>query len=249
MVMARIRGWFLGRRRVLVALFVAVLLVQQPLLPAQAVAAQEAPPASEASGVPNAGAVLLEDPLASPGLLEAGRCPTGRNVGEFVGEGFIMKVTGKCVDGAPGAAVFPPSMRGLQFSDGEVRLEVRAVSGHDRLAFILGVREQAQSEDSYDAIMVPAHGVVGFANGGTQLGLRKDLAALPAARDGWHSLAVRAQGPRLWVLLNDEPIMAATDSSHRSGSVFIGLRRLGDPNDNQESAVVVRNLRISALAN
>jgi hypothetical protein len=52
----------------------------------------------------------------------------------------------------------------------------------------------------------------------------------------------------LWVLPNDEPILAATDSSYRSGSVFIGLRRLGDPNDNQESAVVVRNLRVSALA-
>jgi hypothetical protein len=245
MVMALIRGLFLWRRRGLIALLAAALLVQQPLLPAQAVAAQEAPPASETSSMPDVGAVLVEDPLTGPGLLLPGRCPTGRNLGEFVGEGYILKVTGRCSDDSDIALAIPSPMRGLVFSDGEVRLEMRPVSGHDRVSFSLYVR--AQQGESDLAIIRPARGSAVLGAGRNELNVRSGLQDL-LARDDWNTIAVRAQGPNLWLLINDQLIATATNSNRGGGSVFIGLQRLGDVNDQTESAVVVRNLRVSSLA-
>lgn len=66
--------------------------------------------------------------------------------------------------------------------------------------------------------------------------------------DGWNSLAIRAQGPSVWLLLNDEVIAASTDWTFSSGAVSLVMGREGDPNDDQEVAILLRNLRVSALA-
>jgi Domain of Unknown Function (DUF1080) len=227
-------------RRFILALFVGVALVQTPLLdPTVAVAAPDP--------IPDVGQVLLEDPLTAPGSLTPGRCPTGRNVGQFVGEGFILKVTGKCSENDAVAIAAPPPIKGLTFSDGEVRLDVKAVSGHDRVAFVLGVRGQTPAAGSYQAIVMPGRGAAALTTGSSDVAGRTGLGGR-LAPDGWNSVAVRAHGPNLWVLLNDEPILSTTDPAYQSGSVFIGLRRLGDANDSSESAVVVRNLKVSSLA-
>jgi hypothetical protein len=248
--------------RVLLAVLLGVLLMQNPLfgpevasaeaihptadkpLPQRAAAAR---PAAQAGPMPDVGPVRLEDPLTAPGLLRAGRCPTGRNLGEFVGDGYILKVTGKCSENDPVAIAAPSPFQGLTFSDGEVRLEARAVSGHDRVAFVLGVRGQTPAAGSYQATIMPGRGVASLTTGTSEVAMRTGLGGR-LAPDGWNSLAVRAQGPNLWVLLNDEPILTTTDPAYQSGSVFIGVRRLGDANDSPESAVVVRNLRVSSLA-
>ena len=200
---------------------------------------------------PRVGDVILHDDLVGPGVLTAGRCETGRNVGEFVGEGYIMKVTGKCRDDAPIAAVLPPPIRDLSFPDGEVRIETKAVSGQDRASFILWVRGQAEAPGAYEIVMLPARGIVALLRfgGGPPVALaeRGDLASF-LARDDWNSLAVRARGPDLWVLVNDQPVLAARDETYDHGTVSVGLRRTDNPDDNAETAVVVRNLRISRLA-
>jgi hypothetical protein len=227
-------------RRSVIAVLVGVALAQTGLLDSTVAAAAPDP-------IPDVGQVVLEDPLTAPGSLSPGRCPTGRNVGQFVGEGFILKVTGKCSENDAVAIAAPPPIEGLNFSDGEVRLDVKAVSGHDRVAFVLGVRGQTQAAGSYQAIIMPGRGAAALTTGSSDVAGRTGLGGR-LAPDGWNSLAVRAQGPNLWVLLNDEPILSATDATYQSGSVFIGVRRLGDANDSSESAVVVRNLRVSSLA-
>jgi hypothetical protein len=225
---------------VLLAVLVAALLLPYEAAAAPASAAQTTP-------MPETGAVLFEDPLTAPGSLRQGRCPTGRNLGEFVGEGFILKVTGKCSETHSVAIAAPPPIEGLTFSDGEVRLDVKGVSGQDRVAFILGIRGQTPAPGAYQAIFMPGRGTAVLTTGSSDVAVRQGLGGR-LAPDGWNSLAVRAQGPNLWVLLNDEPILWTTHDAYQSGSVFIGLRRLGDANDATESAVVVRNLVVSSLA-
>ena len=200
---------------------------------------------------PAVGDVVLEDSLTARGVLSAGRCSTGRGLAEFVDEGYILKVTGKCreADGSP--SIFPPGIPGLTVPDGEVRLEVKAVSGHDRVSFLFGIRQQPTLTDSYQVAVAPGMGVAVLTRteSGQQpviLARRSDLAGR-LVRDDWNSVAVRLQGQNLWVLLNDELILSAADPAYERGSVYVGLRRLGNPDDEPESAVVIRNLRVSRL--
>ncbi|MBA2450904.1 MAG: hypothetical protein H0V51_23065 [Chloroflexi bacterium] len=61
-------------------------------------------------------------------------------------------------------------------------------------------------------------------------------------------MAVRADWPRLWLILNDEPILSATDGMFDGGHVALHTLRFTQPDDSAEVAVLVRNLRVSDLA-
>jgi hypothetical protein len=138
------------------------------------------------------------------------------------------------------------SLNRLVFPDGEARLEFKVVSGHDRGGFILSVREGPPGT-GYAAAIAPALGVAALLGGNTQLGARNDLAEI-MSRDDWNSIAIRARGPDLWLLVNDQLVGQASDPRFDSGRLSFALRRLGDPNDEPETAAVIRNLRISRLA-
>ena len=90
--------------------------------------------------IPAIGDTLLADPLTAPGALFRAACPSGRNVGEFAGEGLLLKVTGRCRAGERQAAR-GLAVRNLSFADGQVSLQVKAVSGHERVVFLLGIRQ------------------------------------------------------------------------------------------------------------
>lgn len=132
---------------------------------------------------------------------------------------------------------------------------MRVVSGADRAQVRFGIRTQPDPSNAvgYAVLFQPGRGVARFirqsaATGEiTVMAERTDLAGL-FAPDTWNGLAVRAQGPNLWLLLNDQPILSATDSTYDTGRVLLALIRLGDPNDSQEVAAVPRNLRVSGLA-
>jgi hypothetical protein len=201
---------------------------------------------------PPVGEPVLEDDLVGPGVLPAGRCPTGRAVNEFTGEGFMLKVAGRCRDDSKVASIVTPLIRDLNFPDGEVRLEARAVSGQDRAALILGLRVQREGGPrGYELGVVPAQGIVSlvrFDHGEiTRLAWRDDLASF-LDRDGWNGVAVRARGADFWVLVNDQPVVAATDEGDDNGAIYVGLLRTGDPDDESETAMIVRNLKVSRLA-
>jgi hypothetical protein len=238
--------------RALAAGLVAVLVL--PLVsggPTRPAAAQEAAPPS-AGEPPEVGAPVLEDPLTAPRVFgQPGACPNGRNPRDFVGEGSIIKVTGRCSDTTTSAGV-TYRLNGLTVPDGDVRLEFKLVSGHERGRVTLYARARPTlTEGYYTAVVEPATGLAQlrrFADGQpTVLAERTDLAAILAPAD-WNSLAFRLRGPDLWLLLNDQPVLMASDPTFDSGILWAGLTRTGDPTDDQETAVVLRNLRVAALS-
>jgi hypothetical protein len=199
---------------------------------------------------------ILEDRLTAPGIIASNTtCASGRNAGEFVGEGYLLKVTGPCTPGARTALVTPGSLRGIELSGGELRVEFRLVSGPDRASpavLFRQVRDADGCTGGYTVILwsVPDR----------QFYLSKDPPGCGSppvgfgdrterlARDDWNILAIRLDGPKIWVLLNDAVLLSIADGDFLSGRVSLGLIRTGDVEDTEESAVVFRNLRLSGLA-
>jgi hypothetical protein len=216
---------------------------------------------AQQSAAPEAGAGVLEDPLTQPGLITPFTCPTQRAGVDFVGEGLRLKLTGRCNQADVFTAV-GPIIRGLDLPDGEVRLDVKAVSGLDRVRFLIQVRLQPREggiPDGYAAAIEPGLGraLIGkvISRQITYMAEGTDLAGR-LSPDDWNTIAFRLRGPDMWLLLNEQPILSAADVALDRGEVLLLIGRLGggplrledDPNDMTEVAVVVRNLRISGLA-
>lgn len=213
------------------------------------------PPALDAA--PGVGAVIREDALTGPGLVRPNRCPTGRNLTEFVGEGYIFKVTGRCTDGGMNASISTGQFPNVSVADGEIRMLVKPVNGRERLRFRLGFRMQPDRSNAvgYAARFdlgrgradlergTGAEGALSF----SRLDERTDLATLLASED-WIEIAVRMQGPNIWVLANGQPLLAAYDTTFADGGVMPIAIRLGSLDDDAESAMVLRNFRVSQLA-
>ena len=193
---------------------------------------------------------VVEDPLTATGAVEASVCPTTRNDRQFVGEGYRFRVTGKCLDTSTNASV-AYRLRNLVVPDGEVSLQMRVVSGAERARVRLYLRDQGDPGGGYSVTLEPGRGAATLAvlanNQVTVLAEQTNLAG-QFTRDDWNTLAIRAQGSNLWVLLNGVPILSASDPTFSSGGVFIALARLGELGDDQETAVILRNLRVSRLA-
>lgn len=201
---------------------------------------------------PPLGDVILDDPLTQPGVATRVNCPTGLAAGEFVGEGYLFKVRGRCTQ-PNGSADVPQRLQGLTVPDGEVKIELRVVNGANRVRFFLQVRRQLNEPDNDYLAVEPVSNLLHLlkikgGNPAVVLDQQNNLAEYFKA-DGWNTIAVRLQGSSLWVLVNDEPILAATDPElAESGGIGVQLRRIGSLDDDQEAAVVVRNLRVSRLA-
>ena len=203
---------------------------------------------------PDLGDVILEDALGAPGLPNMYTCPTGRITRQFANEGLTITASGGCQapEGFPGSGI--DGFGSLKFVDGEFRVEFRQLGGMDRTQVGVNVRTNNQSGFSgYTTTLNLTRGTLNLGvsvNGqGKQLAARNDLASL-VKPDDWNSLAVRAQGPNLWVFVNDSMVLAATDSSLDSGGANGLVFRSGQPSadDTQEISGVMRNLKISAIA-
>jgi hypothetical protein len=215
------------------------------------VAAMMAPP--DLAAVPNVGASIYAGPFTGPGLAPTYRCQTGRNVAEIVDEGYIHKVTGRCQDGQSSPWVGTGAFKALQMGDGGLRFEYKAVTGRDRLTLQARFRLQDHPTNSVGYVIVarPGQGAVElyrqFApNQSMLLDGRGDLRDR-LATDDWVSIGARADGPHLFVLLNDEPILAAADTAFDRGSFQVVTIRQGDLDDAPETAVVWRDLQVSPL--
>ena len=215
---------------------------------------------------PAVGAIVLEDDLSGPTLIKPSSCRSGRAASDYVGEGLRFKVTGPCNDGEI-FAVIGATIRGLSMPDGEVRFEVKAVSGVERVRVGINARLQPFTQGALNsAATIPGSDAVGFEPGpgrgliGKTPGAiteRTDLAGSFAV-DDWNTVAIRLQGPSFWLLLNDQAVLFSSDDSFDRGEVNFSILKTGDgpgpersqadPNDTSEVAVVIRNLRVSALA-
>lgn len=239
-----------------VTLLVTLLVVTVMAAPAAVVRAQDPPPA--------VGTPILEDPLSGPTLILPFVCPNQRAGSSYVGEGLRLVVTGGCNDGDLFAGSGAP-LRGLTVADGEVRVEVKVVGGIDRARININVRSQPMRAGamtsaetlpaSYAVAIEPGAGraLIGKVPGG--ITERTDLHDVISA-DDWNTIAIRVQGENFWLLVNDQPLLFATDDSLDRGLVSFGVLKMGDgpersqfdPSDPTEVAVVARNLRVSALA-
>jgi hypothetical protein len=114
-------------------------------------------------------------------------------------------------------------------------VEARATSGADRVGLSLWVRGNFVANAGYYVVRLePAAGRASLhwnaGGGGGTLAERADLGALLAA-DGWNSVAVRMQGPKLWVLINDQEVLSAVDGALDEGIVALGVFRSGPLED------------------
>jgi hypothetical protein len=214
-----------------------------------------APPARTRLGPgdpPAVGEVIFEDPLTAPGALPRPfACPSGRNSGAFVAEGYLLKVTGRCTPEATDATLNLPPIPDLTVVDGEISVEAKAVSGHDRLSIAVWFRSNEDTSQGNAVILVPTAGIMMLfkvmPDAATTLAARNDLKGR-ISRDDWNTVAIRLDGASMWILLNGQPVFAASDSQTDRGGVSLGANRFGNRDDNAESAAVFRNLRVSRLA-
>jgi hypothetical protein len=233
--------------KVVAALLIAFVGSGMIVGPSQSTAlAQEA--------APDLADVVLENSLDPPGVRDPFNCTSGRGSRQFGNGGTTIVVNGGCgaADGFPGIGIDP---RGLTLADGEVRVEARHLSGGDRMLAHIFIRLNNDGGFSaYSAQLSPYRGraEIGASVKGQykSLGQRSDLGGM-LSPDEWTSFALRAQGPNLWMLVNDKVILSVTDASLDSGTVDVVVSRIGGPNagDTTEVSAVLRNLRASALAN
>ena len=196
------------------------------------------------------GAVILEDPLNGPGAAPAGStCPTALASREFVPEGVLVRVRGRCTDTST-TAITGFGVPGLIVPDGEVRADFRTVSAAERAVWSVWIRDQGTLA-GYELRFEPKSGTMRlllWANRqSTILGEQSDLGRL-IAPDDWNTLTVEAIGPNFRFFLNGQPALSVSDATHATGGVYIGLERLGPLEDAMEAGLLIRNLRVSALA-
>jgi hypothetical protein len=195
---------------------------------------------------PAVGRTMLEDPLAKAGALRPGSC--GNNRGEFIDGSIRTKVVGRCTETSTNASI-GHEVRGLTFVDGEIRVMVRPVAATERVQFALGFRSQ-QSGGSYYADFRPGQGSVRLRKvvahePATILAQRADLTDIVS--DDWTAVAIRARGPTIWLLVNDQVRLSVEDAAFDQGGVWLSLYRQGNLDDSVEAAVLLRDLRVSAL--
>jgi hypothetical protein len=209
----------------------------------------------DGSPPPDVGPVIYEESLTESGVLRVKSCPTGQIRGEVVGDGFLVAIRGRCADGPAGAAgtsvIFP--LVGLTIPDGELSIDFKVVNGYARASMVILTRgTKGGSGGEYAFALIPDHGYIEVAkeqvsSGDTTLAVRRSVTE-PLHRDDWNTLAVRMRGSTHWLLINGQSIVSVEDSTFDSGDVYLGVARQGNPNDDQEVAIVFRNLRISAIA-
>ena len=229
-------------------LFAAIVVAPGPRLAAAQSADEADEPADEIPEPPLLGAVVLRDALRDGTVIPTGVCPTGRAVGENVGDGLRLKVQGRCRSDDSDAIV-QVLVRGLGTQDGEIAIDFKPVAGAQHSSVRLFTRVVGRSWLA--AYVNPGDGTVTLMRSSdgavSELASRSDLAEQIHASD-WNRLALRTDGDQAWLLLNAEPVLYAQDAGEEAGRAGVGLARLGSPDSSDEATVLLRDLTVAALA-
>jgi hypothetical protein len=212
---------------------------------------------AEDSALPSLGPTILEEDLLAPNLFQPFACRTGHGGWDYVDEGMRVSLTGTCSEGDRFAAI-AMLLRGLTMTDGEVSIQAKVLSGSERMRFGINTRAQPAAPGAPragHAVGIEPGAGRGLLGATTSAVTQVDLGGIVSDGD-WNTLAIRLQGPSLWLLVNDQPAAFVSDSSVDRGDVLLNLVRLNsaadgienDPNDSTEVAVVFRNVRVSGLA-
>jgi hypothetical protein len=214
------------------------------------------PPLKLAGDPPQPGAVVLSDPLNAPGVVPGSTgCNDGRNTATFVDEGYLVKVTAPCVPGQSPPNLAAGPLPGVDLPDGELALDFKGVSGQERAFVTLWLRARSAEGgciEGYGINVFPAAGVAALTKKHgcdpvVSLAVNLTLQGRIAVND-WNTVAIRLSGPEIWVLVNEEAVLSASDDDFSRGGVLFGAGRRGAATDTTESAVVFRNLRLAVLA-
>lgn len=221
-----------------------------PAAPKPALAPPEKPAAFDPTlpAPPEVTGGVWENRLTNADVFPAGQCHTGEARGEVTGEGFQIMVNGRCIDDSETADVALPG-RGISIQDGDLAMDFRIVSGAQRAQISVYVRNT--SGKLIGATFAPTAGeakLFSFADGAmTIIASRTDAQELAIPTD-WNRLAVRVRGSELWMLVNDDPILYAPSVLDERGGVGIRVLREGNPDDDDETVVIFRNLTISTVS-
>ena len=214
------------------------------------------PPAASAQDLaapPVPGRVILDNSLTQPGLIETPTCPVGLAGGEATPEGYLIRLRGRCATedhGARGISV-DSTLPGLTVPDGEIRFDFKILSGQERVALAVGARIQPRwLPAGYGFYLYPSDRLAQFARveSGTARLVAPNTRLRAALRlADWNSVAMRMRGSQFWLLVNEEVILSAQDEVFERGTVRLVVARAGDPSDDAEVAVLLRNLTVSAV--
>jgi hypothetical protein len=199
---------------------------------------------------PPLGAVTYENPLRDERVFKAGRCFGGRAFTQYVGEGFKLRVMGTCFLLSEDEAWITVPANGVTVGDGDVALDFKVVDGLPRARVGLYVRNADGRQ--IGARVHPGKGEASlfssFESQPTELASSYNLGSVLQPGD-WNRMAMRVSGPDVWLLLNDEPVLYASGVHTAAGGVIVELVRDGTAgeDDKEESAIVVRNLELTAL--
>jgi hypothetical protein len=201
---------------------------------------------------PETGAVVVEDSLAQAGLARAGVCASRKGVTKFVDEGWLLETTGRCTETSTSVGI-GQRLDGLTLPDGEMRFELRVATGVDRTRLQLWFRDQGAQRDGYVLTVHPGQGVARIEHYNaetrqyTVVAERSDLVGVVAPTD-WIALALRLEGSRAWLLLNETTVLSLEGLLLDSGGVAVYVNRAGDLDDEEPASLVLRNLRVASLA-
>ena len=198
---------------------------------------------------PELGAVVVDDSLLTEGAFRAGGCPTGRNTGDFVPEGFRTRVSGPCLDTSTFAAM-AVTADWLTIGDGEVAADAKLAESAEWSWLGVGIRER-ESGDSYALTWAPSLRYLQLWSsvGPTTTVLAEGAALMPPSGGSWTRLALRMDRDMLWGLVDDQPVLGARSPVRPRGEVMLAVGRLGEVSPDTVVAVHWRNLHVSALAN
>jgi hypothetical protein len=203
------------------------------------------PDADAAPAPPGIASGRLADGLKGDAVFRSGFCPTGMASGQNVGEGFRLRVTGPCGQHQDVASIAVPG-NDITFANGDLALDFKVAAGAERAIINLYLRNR-------DGTLLAA--ALNFETDEASL-YRRDgttnttLVSLAGLRESatptdWNRLALRVRGADIWLLINDEPLLYAADVLNQEGGVGIGVARTGNVDDQDEVAVVFRDLTVS----
>lgn len=204
--------------------------------------------AQDVAPPPALGPAVVTSPLTSEEIFSALSCPTGLTSVLPSPDGLRLTVGGRCRPGEDWAGV-TPSTSAVTFPDGEVQIKVKVTAGIERALLAVDVR--LQTGGWYRLSWLPASGEAYLATypqgRETVLARRNDI---PRDQDlgKVHTLALRAQGSRLWGLIDDRPVLMATDAAFSVGGIGLDLLRMGSVDDTEPVSAIVQELRVSPIA-
>lgn len=185
--------------------------------------------------------------MVNTDIFPTGRCMTGLARGESVDEGLKITIGGPCLETSETADIALPG-RGVRIGDGDVAMDFKVVSGAQRAAVSIYVRNTAGKlvGATFNAATGEAK-LFSFDSGNmTIVASRTDAQGLAIPSD-WNRLAVRVNGGELWLLLNDDALLYARDVITEPGGIGIRVLREGNLDDEDETAVIFRGLTLSTV--